>query len=211
MHVVFDFRLLSCCSAETQPAQWVYRSEGGAHSVYAFSGSNRRYIGKLLRVPKSNSHKSTGHDMLAAIWRKDLLPSLIPREFLPGSVPCELDSRWVADLETSAESTRPEHRKDAGMESRLEAATEAKSRPALLMEDLVGTGGLRSGNRVLVAEIKVRAASQPQADSSRNGALCHRLSTSSRQSLSRSRHGIVDTASTSICVIARLRRTTTVR
>jgi hypothetical protein len=126
--------------------------------VYAYSGqSNAKYTGKLLRLPKVREEAADLADMdeLFDLWRKKLLPRLVPQDSLPSSITVELRGDWACELEQLTAVNRPQHRKE--VDSSDSVGRSRQPRPALLMEDLVGTGGLAPGDRVFVAEIKVNS------------------------------------------------------
>ncbi|KAK4686099.1 hypothetical protein P7C73_g4040, partial [Tremellales sp. Uapishka_1] len=136
---------------DTDPAEWKFVNEGGAHIVCGYRGLSADYIGKILRIrkPKKGSDTPPASPTsewteLELEWRDQLLPKLVPEDLLVSAKDVVLGHDWVSKLLTATDENRTEARKEAGG---VEGATKA-----LLMEDLTWKSG--EGTTVLAVEIK---------------------------------------------------------
>lgn len=171
-------------SADTQPSDWAYIAEGGAHIVFSYQGRSKTYATRALRVGKPSATteplaQAEENDLFSQ-WRRSILPKLLPRQLLTTSREVILEDRWYKELLAMVDVDRPDQRK-----SGIDFAAKGDRR-GVLLEDL--TSSEDDGAIAVAIEIKVRYPSPGDflmlifSLGSRNGGFCHVLSIYIRQS-----------------------------
>lgn len=131
--------------AATPIADWHYVAEGGANLVFGYHGSDAAFKGRALRIPKASQ---TDEPEQSRTWRHELLPRLLPKEFLPDTEQVNLDLQWVTDLLKQSAKSRPLKRLED------DHGPWTGDVRALLLDDL-RSGRNADGDKVLAVEIKV--------------------------------------------------------
>jgi hypothetical protein len=139
-------------SSDTNVDDWHYIAEGGANLVFGYHGSSDVYQNKALRIPKTTSTQITGDTPdLSILWRDELLPRLLSKQYLPDVKPVSLESGWVARLVRTVQDVRPDFRTESGDS---DASSFTAHVNATLMDDL-RTSSSDISHCVLAVEIKV--------------------------------------------------------
>lgn len=132
-------------AATTNPDEWKYLAEGGAHIVFAYVGANPVLRGKALRIRKSEKSSCVPQEV-DRVWQDELLPKIVPADLLLRSETVDLPQEWLLRLMSQSQLARPEHR--LFVESQ-------KIGRASMMDNLQSLEGMAAGERVMAIEIKV--------------------------------------------------------
>lgn len=192
-------------SADTQPSDWAYIAEGGAHIVFSYQGQSKTYATRALRVRKpsatTESLAQAEENDVSGQWRRNILPKLVPRQLLTTSREVTLEVGWYKELLAMVDVVRPAQRKSA-----IDLAAKGDRR-GVLLEDL--TFNVDDDGAITVAiEIKVCYPSPADflmlmfSPGSPNGDFCHVLDIYSRQSQFLSNLMFLDFAYTNIFEVA---------
>ncbi|OWZ62860.1 inositol-pentakisphosphate 2-kinase [Cryptococcus neoformans] len=138
-------------SADTQPSDWAYIAEGGAHIVFSYQGQSKTYATRALRVRKpsatTESLAQAEENDVSGQWRRNILPKLVPRQLLTTSREVTLEEGWYKELLAMVDVVRPAQRKSA-----IDLAAKGDRR-GVLLEDL--TSNVDDDGAITVAiEIK---------------------------------------------------------
>lgn len=139
--------------ADTQPSDWAYIAEGGAHIVFSYRGRSETYATRALRARKPSA---TAEPLVQAEendvcdrWRRNILPKLLPWQLLTTFSDVILEERWYKELLAMVDVVRPAQRK-------LTTDLTAKgNRTGVLLEDLTSSEDANGAIAVAI-EIKVR-------------------------------------------------------
>lgn len=139
--------------ADTQPSDWTYIAEGGAHIVFSYRGRSEAYATRALRVRKPSA---TTEPLVQAEendacdrWRRNILPQLLPWQLLTTFSEVILEEWWYNELLAMADVVRPAQRKLAT------DLTAKGNRTGVLLEDLTSSEDANGAIAVAI-EIKVR-------------------------------------------------------
>ncbi|KAL4067780.1 inositol-pentakisphosphate 2-kinase [Scleroderma yunnanense] len=146
---------------DTQPADWVYVSEGGASIVFSYRGrKDPRFDGRVLRLRKTNvlgsgvtpscdiDGEEPDDPMIS--FQNDIISQLVPQSFLPELDAVLLDSSWLHALERLHNGDRP-------LERRMKDEIDKGRRKGVLATDLIG------GEDTIAVEIKPKWGFLPKA------------------------------------------------
>ena len=138
--------------ASTETSDWVYKAEGKAHIVFGYRGLVSAFIGRVLRIRKSEA--LAAYEETQVTWREVLLPQIVPKGLLVEGIQVTLRLDWLRNLLRQAESARPGWRLAEASEQGV------VSTRAYLLEDLTCAAGLSPDQTVVSVEIKVRCLSR---------------------------------------------------
>ena len=188
-------------SGDTRPKDWVYRTEGGAHLIFAYRGSSTAYANRIIRVRKSISPEDSDSE-IRAVWTKDLLPKLVSRDLLLRVTSVELQEKWLKDvLKSELPKRSKERQRDDSNGSIFSPLT---TTTGWIIDDLLGKS--RKDETVLCIEIKVcflasEVCSSFDTRSSPSGVRCLPQNTYSRPKRRRSSLRSLGSGSTSTSAI----------
>ncbi|ADV22064.1 inositol-pentakisphosphate 2-kinase [Cryptococcus gattii E566] len=137
--------------ADTQPSDWAYIAEGGAHIVFSYRGRSETYATRALRVRKPSA---TAEPLVQAEendvcdrWRRNILPKLLPWQLLTTFSDVILEERWYKELLAMVDVVRPAQRK-------LTTDLTAKgNRTGVLLEDLTSS---EDANGAIAVAIEIK-------------------------------------------------------
>lgn len=141
-------------SRDTKPSEWAYRAEGGAHLILAYTGSSPTYTRRVLRIRKgTEAARDESSTSLTKSWKEELLPKLLPAEYLLSTVPVTLEADWTKTLFGKVEKLRPKERisKSGSLVDSIGSFV-----VATVMDDTIAATTIK-GEGVLCLEIKVSA------------------------------------------------------
>ncbi|KAJ2723843.1 hypothetical protein GGI07_002382 [Coemansia sp. Benny D115] len=112
----------------SQASNWVYRGEGNANILFAYTGSQPELQGKLLRLTKSKTAVHENGNVSSAAedkewaerhaaqlrdntaYSKDVIGALIGPEYIQDPEIIEISASFITELNQTAEPSRPENR-----------------------------------------------------------------------------------------------------